>query len=138
MKIVLGSWVALGNVRLDREGRLVFPAPTHAPGLYRFRLIGPAASVYVGETDDLHRRFAHYRSPGPSQRTNVRMNEHMRTHLQSGRPVSVETCTETWVEVGSEREALDLSRGSHRVLAEEEALGQARAGGMGSVENVGG
>ncbi len=138
MEIVLDQWVLLGTVNLDRDGRLVFPALPSGPGLYRFRLLDEGASVYVGETDDLPRRFGRYRNPGPSQRTNVRLNGRMRSHLAAGGSVTLEICGRAGLTLGSEHEALDLRRKSHRVLAEEEALAQARSGGMGQILNAGG
>ena len=138
MKTTPGPWQTLGRVGLDNDGRLVLPSPPRAPGLYRFRLRGDAPSVYVGETDQLPRRFTHYRNPEQSQRTNVRLNDRMHEHIAAGGTVDVDVCTEAWIEVGSEREVLDLSRKSHRMLAEEAALEEARTGGLGRVENVGG
>lgn len=138
MKIVLGAWTRLGDASIGADGRIAMPASPALPGIYRFLLLGAAASVYVGETDQLPRRFAGYRSPGPSQRTNIRLNDRIRQHLAVGGQVAVEVVTTAWVELGVAREPLDMTRKSHRLLAEEEALVEARAGAMGNVENVGG
>lgn len=68
---VIFSWSSLGPVGLD-SGRLAFPRAPERPGIYRLDL---GDRVYIGETDRLRRRFQHYRTPGPSQRTNVRLNK---------------------------------------------------------------
>jgi hypothetical protein len=136
MRVVLGTWQLLGTASVDAEGKLVLPAPPRCPGLYRLRLLGSAPSVYIGETDDLVRRFSQYRNPGPSQRTNIRMNGRMTSHLAGGAGVSVEVCTDAFAAIGSLHEPLDLTRKSHRMLPEEEALAETRSGAMGTVENV--
>jgi hypothetical protein len=137
MRIDLGEWQTVGSVKLDREGRLAMPPPPHDGGLYRFRLQGRGApSIYVGETDDLVRRFGQYRNPGPTQRTNTRMNNRMREHLGAGGTVLAECCTEAWIHVGAEQEGLDLSRKSHRMLAEETALAQVGASAVDQIENI--
>ena len=138
MKVTLDPWVQVGDASLGTDGRIILPAPPVRPGVYRFRLLGPTPSVYVGETDQLHRRFNGYRNPGPSQRTNIRLNQRIRFHLAAGEQVAVDVVTAAWVEVGAAREPLDLDRKSHRMLAEEAALDEARIGTMGSVENIGG
>jgi len=138
MQITLGEWQAIGDVGSDAEHRLILPVPPSGPGLYRIRLLGADPSVYVGETEDLGRRFQNYRTPDRSQRTNRRMNEQMFAALRVGQHVAVETCTAATIEVGPGSEALDLSVKSHRLLAEEAALAQARGAGFGRVENVGG
>lgn len=90
MKVEPRPWREIGEVRIGTDGKLVMPDPGVQPGVYRFRLAGDdTASVYIGESDDLRRRFAHYRNPGPSQRTNVRMNERMRARLTGGGTVLV-------------------------------------------------
>ena len=58
-------------------------------------------TVYVGETDRLKRRLQHYRTPGPSQRTNVRLNELMRMVLQAGGQVGVHVIEGASVEIDS-------------------------------------
>ena len=114
------------------------PTPPPGAGLYRFLLAGSSSSVYVGETEDLPRRFYGYRNPGPSQRTNQRMNERMLDVLRSGGRVAIEVCVTATVEVGTCQELLDLTRKPHRMPAEEAALVAARVEGLGAVENVGG
>ena len=138
MRITLGEWRHLGDARVESTGRLALPTPPTGPGLYRFLLSGSSHSVYVGETEDLPRRFYGYRNPGPSQRTNQRMNQRMLDVLAAGGRVAIEVCTGAVIEVGTCHEPLDLRVKSHRLLAEEGALAAARAEGLGTVENAGG
>ena len=39
--------------------------------------------LYIGETDSLNRRFQQYRTPGPTQTTNIRLNLLMRKIIKS-------------------------------------------------------
>jgi hypothetical protein len=109
MRIEPLPWHEIGEVRLGPDGKLLMPDPGRIPGVYRLRLAGRAApSVYIGESDDITRRFGHYRNPEPSQRTNVRMNERMRTRLEEGGIVHVAVVTGAVLWVGDCAEPLDL------------------------------
>lgn len=66
------QWKPIGRVEMDVSGKLRFPVATSGPGLYRFTI--DDSQVYVGESENVQRRFQHYRTPGPSQQTNIRMN----------------------------------------------------------------
>lgn len=137
MRIEPRPWREIGEVRLGPDGKLVMPDPGALPGIYRFRLAGDGApSVYIGESDDLRRRFGHYRNPGPSQRTNVRMNERMRARLAAGGIVQVAVVAEADLRVAECAEPLDLERRASRLLLEEHLLGEARDGGVEVVENI--
>lgn len=58
------------------------------PGVYAFAIDGIVQ--YVGlASRSLHQRLGFYRKPGPSQRTNIRLNEVIRGHLGEGRTVQV-------------------------------------------------
>ena len=138
MQISLGEWHAIGNVGSDAEHRLVLPSPPAGPGIYRFRLLGTDPSVYVGETADLPRCLEGFETPDPSQPTNRSLNDEILDALRDDQHIPVEICVVAEVEVGTCREALDLTIKSHRLLAEEAALVEARAAGFGRVENVGG
>jgi hypothetical protein len=138
MEITLGAWIPLGSAATTPDGRLRLPVPPAGPGLYRFLLTAPAPSVYIGETEELRRRFGQYANPGPSQRTNLRMNARMREVLAAGGTVAVETCTDASVAIATCLEPLDLLMRSHRLLAEESALAGARATALGTIENAGG
>ena len=117
-------WQFLGQVQPDADGRLQFPAAPRKPGLYRFRLCsnGPARH-YVGETDELRRRFQHYRTPGPSQQTNIRMNGEFRDHMATGGSIEVDIVTDRIaVTAGNEPVTVNLSNKAMRRLLEHAAL----------------
>lgn len=124
-------WKPLGVVQLDPNGRLVFPKAPLEAGLYRFDLEdADGQTTYIGESDQLARRLQHYRTPGPSQRTNLRLNEHFRRALSQGRSITVAVVTED-INVRFDKAAhqIDISRKLDRVLLEHAALLAARAGG---------
>jgi excinuclease UvrABC nuclease subunit len=119
------AWRPAGAVQLAEDGRIEFPRLPDDPGLYRFELRddSPTTRVYIGEAVILHRRMAHYRSPGPSQRTNQRLNEVLTTHLAAGGRVLVSVVTEAFVSRGATgEEHLALSDKNPRRLAEHAAL----------------
>ena len=124
-------WVPLGRVSLDDAGRLVFPKAPVAPGLYRFDLEKDGRpTTYVGESDLLARRLQHYRTPGPTQRTNLRLNDLFRTLLAQGTSISVSIVTDDiQVSLGSTTHSANLNRKQDRVLLEHAALLAAYAGG---------
>lgn len=111
-------WQAAGHVTVGPDGKLQFPRLPIEPGLYEFQFSGSSQSVYVGESDNLRRRISHYRSPGPSQRTNIRLNDRILNHLatNSVTVATATTVTATWS--GSAAEQLDLTTKAARVLAE--------------------
>ena len=85
MKIDPGPWRELGAVRLGPDGKLTMPDPGIGPGIYRLRLTGGGApSVYIGESEDICRRFGQYRNPESSQRTNIRVHKWMLERIQAG------------------------------------------------------
>lgn len=56
------EWKGLGEIILDMEGGLVFPAVILGTGLYRIRIVLDGRSrFYVGESQSLRRRFGNYR-----------------------------------------------------------------------------
>jgi hypothetical protein len=137
VKITLGEWQDIGKVGSEADHGLILPQPPSGPGIYRIQLFGGDPTLYVGETADLPRRFQGYRTPGSSQMTKKRMHEEMLAALRNDQHVPVEICVSAEVEVGTCHEALDLRIKSHRRLAEDAALAEARAAGFGRVENVG-
>ena len=79
------EWQHLGDLSLDGSGRIVFPKATLRPGLYRFDVESQSGcQSYVGETDQLDRRFQHYRTPEPTQATNIRLNRTISDSLREG------------------------------------------------------
>jgi hypothetical protein len=137
MRIEPHPWREIGQVRVGRDGKLVMPNPSVSPGIYRFRLAGAdAPSVYIGESDDLRRRLGHYRNPGPSQRTNVRMNDLVRACLAAGGAVQVAVVTEALLWVAECVEPLDLRQRASRLLLEEHLIGSARDARIETVDNI--
>ena len=108
------SWQEIGALRLE-DGKLRFPNAPDAPGAYCFDL---GNHFYIGETDRLRRRFQHYRTPGPSQPTNLRLNAKALELLESGRVIVISVVTEAVVTVDQAASALDLRLKSARLLVE--------------------
>ncbi len=124
------SWRPVGTLGLE-AGRLRFPDVADVPGVYRFDL---GERVYIGEADRLRRRFQHYRTPGPRQMTNLRLNEVMLGLLATSTPIEVCTVTAAELEIDGRREALDLGRKPARLLLENAAPAAQVAGQR--VENL--
>jgi hypothetical protein len=81
--------------------------------------------LYIGESEDLGRRFGQYRNPEPSQRTNVRMNEQIVTALGAGVRVSVATITTASMSIdGGSPRSLKLSRKTSRQIVENAAIAE--------------
>lgn len=118
------AWQPVGKLKLDERERLVFPKAPVRPGLYRFKLeCDTTSAVYIGETDELARRLQHYRTPGPSQKTNRRLNQRMRQTLDARGRISVAiVINATWLAVNGEEREADLSKKADRVLLEHAAL----------------
>lgn len=117
---------AAGRITLDVEGKPVFPQVLESPGLYWLTLTGAALDrpqCYVGETVNLRRRLhSNYRSPGPTQRTSLRINELLRSHLAAAGLAELALATDAEVVIDGSRQALDLSRKVSRLLAENAVL----------------
>jgi len=117
------EWQRAGDVGFD--GRPVFTSLPARPGLYRFTFEAPgrAPRVYIGETDNLERRARNYRTPGASQRTNVRMNEELVDAIRAGSRVSCAILTEASISLdGGASRILDLSRKTGRLIVENAAM----------------
>ena len=124
-------WRSVGVLRLDAD-KLRFPEVAEVPGIYRFDL---GDRVYIGEADRLRRRFAHYRNPGPSQSTNIRLNAVILELLAGGRPIDVSVVTDATADVDGRAAPLDLSHKAARLLVESAALTGERVAGR-AVENL--
>jgi hypothetical protein len=125
------GWGDVGTVHLDESGKLRFPNLPTKPGLYRFRVHGPKGDVGrdVGETDNLQRRFAHYRNPSPTQPTNLRLNALLKEVLGQGRNVELAILIDgAWITRNGQEEIADLTDKYVRRLFENVALitGQAQ------------
>lgn len=103
---------------------LRFPQVQDTPGIYWFDLRPkdrPPTS-YIGESDRLRRRFQHYRTPGPTQHTNIRMNELMLELISAGGIATVSTCSAADIELEAGVQSLDLRQKACRILLEHSAL----------------
>jgi predicted GIY-YIG superfamily endonuclease len=137
MKIEPCPWSEIGVTSLGPDSTLGMPDPGHVPGIYRFRLTGSKRpSVYIGESEDVSRRFGQYGNPERSQRTNVRLNARMKAHIEVGGIVEVAIVTEAVLRLAECHEPLDLGRRTSRLLVEEHLLGEAREAGTEKVENI--
>jgi hypothetical protein len=119
------EWVPLGRLALDAKGKLKFPAIASDPGLYRLRT--PKAegrmAVYVGESDNLQRRFQNYRQGSEGQATSHRINGWLKKLLADGSEISISAITETaWFVDGGEQAPADLSAKAVRRLFEQWAI----------------
>jgi len=95
--------------------------------------------LYIGETDLLQRRMAHYRSPGPTQSTNIRMNALLREHLSEGGTADLAYVSEVSARTGSDESGpvpLDLASKAARRLVENAALVSAFLVGDTKIENI--
>ncbi len=121
----------IGRVSLDAQGKLKFPAAPKRPGLYRFDLTGKIGTqAYIGETDALDRRFQHYRTPGPSQSTNIRLNALMREIIAAGGAIAVAVMDGgAVIIVGGHEMPARLDHKADRVLLEQAAILAARDAG---------
>jgi len=131
------SWRNIGDVELDQQGKLRFPRAPSRPGIYRFDVAGVSGKrAYIGETDTLDRRFQHYRTPGPTQSTNIRLNALMSEVIKAGGRVSVSVMTDGAVVTVNDSETqprLDIK--SDRVMCEQAAIFASRENGL-SLVNV--
>jgi hypothetical protein len=62
------EWAEVGRIGLDEQGKLGFPSLPREPGVYKLAITEADGSTatYIGEADELRRRFTHYRNPGPN------------------------------------------------------------------------
>ncbi len=118
------TWQSLGCVLRDSNDRLRFPSTVHSPAIYCFRVRHDRQERrYIGETDNLARRFQNYRTPGATQATNVRINAIFLEVLRRGAEISASAVTEgAWVDCGSGPRAADLQTQSLRRLLEHAAI----------------
>jgi hypothetical protein len=124
------EWLPVGVVAQDADGKVRFPTLPTKPGLYQFKIFGRDGSqaIYVGETDNLQRRFAHYRNPGPTQATNLRLNALFKELLSKGATIEVEIVTDqAWISWSESEVTADLARKSVRRLFENFVLCAERA-----------
>jgi hypothetical protein len=119
------AWNPIGQVELDSDGKIRFPKLPTKPGIYHFRIrrADGSAGRYIGETDNLQRRFAHYRNPGPTQQTNLRLNALFKALLSEGGNIETSIVTESaWFRKNGVEEPANLSDKNVRRLFENLAL----------------
>ena len=119
------QWVPIGRLVVDQEGKLRFPKAPDSPGLYRLRSRSPIGkmAVYIGESDNLQRRFGNYRNPGPTQQTSLRINAWLKNVLLAQNEVSISVVTQTaWIIDGDERALADFFKKTIRRLFEQWAI----------------
>jgi len=117
------QWQPLGTVCVEANGRLIFPNAPAVPGIYRFRIRHNGTEArYIGETENLSRRFGHYRNPGPTQQTNLRINARFLEVLGAGAEIGVSTVSSAWTDRGNGHEAADLSSRAVRRMIENAAI----------------
>jgi hypothetical protein len=131
------KWNELGRVGLDSLGKLVFPRAPSRPGLYCFQFVEvKGQSEYIGETDTLDRRFQNYRTPGPSQSTNIRLNALMREVISSNGTVSVLIMVDgATIIMNQLASSPRMQNKSDRILLEHAAIYAARTSGV-AIHNV--
>lgn len=124
------DWVDAGPIGLEGQEKIAWPEPApDRPGLYRFTLTDGRqrkVQVYIGEAKLLRRRLNHYRNPGPSQRTNIRLSQLLVEHLRSGGNVRLALAEHVRVRLpmtGGEQ-VLSLATKAARLLAENAAIVQ--------------
>ncbi len=128
------EWLNAGDIHLDRSGKPVFPGLPSRAGIYRFSLTdaeGSLVGVYIGESVNLARRMVSYRTPGPTQPTNQRLNTRMCELLASGGRTTLAVS----LEATADGEPLDLTARPGRLLAENIGLVHAARRGD-PVENL--
>jgi hypothetical protein len=117
------QWSEAGEIRLDCVGKPEFPKLSATPGVYAFRFASQdGTTVYIGEAENLQRRAAHYRNPGPSQQTNIRLNQRMRSHLTTNGRIFMQLVAETRLEINGSVEECDLRNIFARRFLENAAL----------------
>jgi hypothetical protein len=111
-------WRTLGTARIDSKGKLKLPI-TSGPNVYRFSVenVDGLRHEYIGETEDLERRFFQYRNPGRSQWTNRRLNRMLTDVLAAGGKVHVDIVDDGWIEYkGTETRANFWSKNTRRLF----------------------
>jgi len=128
------AWLNASKVEVE-NGPLSMPALGPEPGIYRFELrdaSGEVQSYYVGESDNLFKRMNGYRSPGPTQSTNLRMNLRFVSVLEEGGSVGVNVVLEATLD----DTPLDLAYKPARLIVENTELVRLKLAGA-TIENRG-
>ena len=123
-------WTRVGSIRLDAPATLSMPPMPATPGVYRIVAgTDDATETYVGETDNLRRRFhVNYRSPGSSQQTNIRIKAWLLERLAHAIEVHADIVIAASIEMADESPTIDLSLKWQRRLIENAAIGATNLG----------
>jgi len=113
-------WHPLGRLSLDNANRVVFPNVESTAGLYKFSARYPDGrrGNYIGESENLKRRFGNYRNPGPTQQTSLRLNIWLRELLTDSGEVLITIAREATLDSVK----VDLSRKAARRMFEQMAV----------------
>lgn len=118
-------WIRVGRLSVDGNGRVVFPDVESTAGLYRFSARYPDGrlSTYIGESENLRRRFGNYRNPGPTQQTSLRINSWLKELLNEGGEILIAVAESATLN----GQKADLVRKSARRTFEQMAITLERA-----------
>ncbi|BEV45232.1 hypothetical protein CRBSH125_14150 [Afipia carboxidovorans] len=96
------------------------PTVEATAGLYKFSASYPDGRLanYIGESENLRRRFGHYRNPGPTQQTSLRINSWLKELASDNGEVLVAVATQAILD-GVEA---DLSKKAARRMFEQMAI----------------
>lgn len=113
-------WQLRGDVVLDEDQRLLFPEIERVPGVYRLTAQYPDGRLakYIGESQELRRRFRNYRNPGSTQITSRRIHCWLNELLAAGGNVSLSIAGTVRVD----RNLVDLSQKQMRRMFEQLAI----------------
>ena len=109
---------------LDDQSKVQFPPVPTTGGLYRLKTQYPDGrfALYIGETENLKRRFSNYRNPGPTQQTSLRINAWLKEMLSSGGEISVAIVEDARMTTKRGETDADFSVKSIRRLFEQLAI----------------
>lgn len=130
-------WTSYGDVVLAGD-QLVMPRLPPDPGVYQWVMTyADAERRYVGEAKNLERRFAHYRSPGPSQVTNIRMNDRAQRVIAAGGHVEILCATGIQLIIDEVATEADLTLSFVRRFVENAALVALHSTGTPIINDIG-
>lgn len=88
-----GQFSRIGCWQLDERATLVLAGSApDVPGVYAFVINGHAQYIGVASTS-LAKRLYFYRKPGPTQKTNIRLNAVLRNAIASGSSIDIFVAT---------------------------------------------
>lgn len=127
------NWKQLGQIKIDANMKLTFPSmSSNKPCIYRIDIRGSSRhEVYIGEAVKYNQRMRGYQTPGPTQRTNKRLNRHITEALQGSRIVSISVIAEgSYLYLNDEDYIVDMAEKHQRRLIENAALFEAYTSGV--------